>query len=371
MYQTGAKTYDLELDTEWSSEQHDLLVGIGYRYNELSSDDSLAVDYSVETPFSDRIAQFFIHDEFAFSSTTTITLGVKYEKHEGLEGLWQPTVRALSQIGRRHAVWGAWSIANTAPSASNRYVEMLVPSESPLADYQGYFGNASLKAETNKSLELGWRYRWSDSVLSDMTLYRQEHEDLMAYYPRLITIEGGGTAIFQLFDNFQTGVVQGVEWSFQWQPDSQQQFELSYQFMDSDVPGDHRSLAEQLTDPMPNTSSIAPGQHGKPRRQAIQFKHQFNKGALWFNTLINWEDRQYHWISSEGGVLERESLKNQLIANLSAGYDINPNLQVSLFASNLFGRDEVGIASSTGFRVNDYVEVPTSYHLKFDWRPDL
>jgi iron complex outermembrane receptor protein len=108
--------------------------------------------------------------------------GSKFE-HNSYTGFeYQPQIRAVWTPGKQTTIWAAYSRAVRTPTQSEadlRYRVAQINPTPPPPTFLVYAGNASVKAETVRAAELGYRYQWNERFSLDATIYYSQYNSLI------------------------------------------------------------------------------------------------------------------------------------------------------------------------------------------------
>ncbi len=195
------KTIDLEANyTHRLNEQHNVLLGLGYRYIDLEFFGSYDIDnlYSVNSygrgyntsGERDSIVNVFAQSEYHWSSAVSTIVGAKgeyFEQNDSFE--ISPQARVLWKLNDQNTLWAGVGRSVIAPSYMDSnsiyystFVEYLdLDGQAGLEPYGGVFAtlpNAHLKNESVITYELGYRYAGLESFEFDSNLYFSEHQNI-------------------------------------------------------------------------------------------------------------------------------------------------------------------------------------------------
>lgn len=108
--------------------------------------------------------------------------GSKFE-HNSYTGFeYQPQIRAVWTPGKQTTIWAAYSRAVRTPTESEAYLQYRVAQINPTPPpptFLVYAGNPSVKAESVRAAELGYRYQWNESFSLDATIYYSQYSRLI------------------------------------------------------------------------------------------------------------------------------------------------------------------------------------------------
>jgi iron complex outermembrane receptor protein len=177
--------------------RHHIVWGGEYRYNWDHVSNSRFVAF---LPASDRQAwaSLFAQDEVAVRDDLRVTAGVRWERnpYTGIEFL--PNLRLSWLATPEHAFWAAVSRTVRAPSRLD--VDAYVPGAPPFL----LAGGISVRSETARVFELGYRGQVGQRVSYSVTAFRTLYDHL-----RTQDITPDGQAI--VFGNLMEGRTRGIE----------------------------------------------------------------------------------------------------------------------------------------------------------------
>lgn len=209
-------TYDLEFQQslQWG-ERHRLVWGAGYRLmrDQVSSSIPGLVDV-LPARRNDATRTLFLQDTIALAAEELqLTLGIKFEDTDYAEGQWLPNVRLAFTPTKEHTWWAAVSEATRVPSRL----------EADLTFFSSIRIGDEFQAEQVRAYELGYRQLVSPELWFDVTLFRNDYDDL-------VTSEADG-----MLRNFMFGRSEGAELALRWEPLAQLRLHGSYTFLDMDL----------------------------------------------------------------------------------------------------------------------------------------
>jgi len=166
-------------------------------------------------------ASLFAQDEiFFFSDRVRVTLGAKLEHHEYTGFAFQPTTRALWRVNEQNTLWIAYSRAIRTPSRFERAVDVLAGAEQDVLPAYIYLrGNPDIQEERLNARELGWRWRASQQLSLDLSLFDNHYDSLVqvpVVVPQLILGPPPYLLISSTFQNAARAHYQGAGLMVDW-----------------------------------------------------------------------------------------------------------------------------------------------------------
>lgn len=239
-YEEDRNTYDIELTHHLQPDDtHDVVWGGGYRQSKANTSNTYQLSI-VPRHRKLFIGNVFVQDEITIiPDQLSLTLGTKLEKnaYTGWEHL--PSGRVAYTPDSQNTYWGAVSRAVRTPTPIER--DGLIPALglpgfgfTPGTDLVFTFvPSADFQSESLIAYEAGYRFRDEDSFQADVAVYYHD-------YDHLATLEDG--PIFQadantwqwslVDDNKMHGFTRGVEFSADWQADSDWDLHGSWTYME-------------------------------------------------------------------------------------------------------------------------------------------
>jgi iron complex outermembrane receptor protein len=279
---------------------HQLQWGGGYRYAFDRVGNTAALAF-LPGDRNLKWGNLFVQDEIALRQNLALTLGAKVETnvYTGAEIL--PSARLGWKLDENHLLWGAVSRAVRAPARLDR--DLFVPGGAPFL----LSGGPNFQSEVSKVIEGGYRAQPSPALSYSLTLFHH-------IYERQRTVEpAGGTLVI---DNKVNGHSNGIEaWGTY---HATRAWRLSAGFM---------GLREHLglTGGSTNFTAV-PGLGNNPGHQWLV------RSSLDFGTNYEFDVFLRHV-----GTLPNPNVPSYTAVDLRLGWRLQPDLELSLTAQNLFG----------------------------------
>ena len=306
-FRNRASAFDLQFTHEPTMPAgQQLLWGAGYRSGDDRNDLSPLVRFIPEERHLSW-ANVFVQHQLQ-SGPWQLTSGVKAERNSytGLE--WLPSLRLAYQRGSDNT-WAALSRAVRAPARVDR--EFYFPGNPPfiIAGGQGF------SSEIANVAELGHRGQAGPNLSYSVTAFRQEYEGLRA-----------GRGIPAVVANRFSVFAQGVELWGQWQPADSARFSMGYtslhkRFRFDEGPSDPVSIPNLGNDP--SDQWLLRAQFDLPHRTELDF------------------------MVRHVGALPAPAVPKYTALDARVGWQVSPQLELSLIGRNLLGGRHVEFDPAT------------------------
>ena len=182
---------------------HAPVWGAGYRYSIDRARNSRYVAF-LPADLNQKWASLFVQDEVSLRADLHLTVGTRLERNDytGVEVL--PNARLAWQPAPGHSLWGALSRTVRAPSRFDR--DIYVPGAPPyLLD-----GGSTVKSETARVAELGYRGQPAATLSYSVTVFHARYDDLR-------TQEVAPSRTYAYYANKMEGSTNGIEMWGTWQ----------------------------------------------------------------------------------------------------------------------------------------------------------
>jgi iron complex outermembrane recepter protein len=166
--------------------RHLLTMGGGYRKlrDDVAGLAALGTTYLWPRATQD-LWNIYVQDELYFlEDDLRVTLGAKLEGFKYTGDALQPTLRAIWHFTDEHALWAAVSTAVRTPARFDLH------GYTPFATIPGIpavqvalAGNPAAKVEHLQAYETGWRWRPTQRLSFDLTLFEHRYRDLLQALP--------------------------------------------------------------------------------------------------------------------------------------------------------------------------------------------
>lgn len=264
----GENRHVLDLDFQHTfspHKYHDLIWGLGYRYN---SDDIYNTEFVSLFPpqRDDHLFSAFLQDDITLvDDRLKLTLGSKFEHNDYTGFEYQPTARLLWTPHEKHSIWATVSCAVRTPNRSDHNMriraETLEPGDPfnpfPLPVVAEIYGNEEIESENLLAYELGYRFLANDWLTLDVAAFYNVYDDLLTA-EECIGADVPFTTGYLIYplcgDNKMEGETYGLEFSLDTEWAKWWRTELSYSILDIQLhvdpdSGDIYSEAEEGSDP--------------------------------------------------------------------------------------------------------------------------
>jgi iron complex outermembrane receptor protein len=198
-------TTDLEFQQSMNlASRHQLVWGLGRRYNEIDIDSTPTLFF---VPESRRLelTNVFAQDTITLNDRWKLTAGLKFERNSYSDWSTLPDLRVAWSPNDASLVWAAASRAVRAPTPFD--VDVREAFGGPVL----LFGNPDFETEKVWAYEVGYRAQPSANVSWSASVFYNDHDDLRS-------VEGTPVTFFPLYwDNLIEGATYGVEIWANWQ----------------------------------------------------------------------------------------------------------------------------------------------------------
>jgi iron complex outermembrane receptor protein len=204
-------TLDFDLQHRFAPlDRHEVVWGLNQRTT-VNRNESKGIFRVKPASSWDYLYSGFLQDQITLFDVLRVTLGTKAE-HNDFSGFeLQPSVRAAWDINPNNTLWAAVSRAARIPTRLERdiFIDASNPAGNPV---QRLLGNGDFDSEKLTAYELGHRWRASQAVHVDVSLFSNEYKGLasLELAPRF-TDPDGRTVIPIVNRNLTDGRAQGAE----------------------------------------------------------------------------------------------------------------------------------------------------------------
>ena len=156
----------------------------------------------------------YLQDEIGLSDSVMLTLGVRHDRHSIFGGETSPRAYLVWHVDERWTVRGGYGEGFRAPT-----LKQISPNYEGHEGPHSFYGNADIKPETSRSVELGVAYAHG-GVEWEATVFHNDVKDLITTRLLRITPPSGGLPIprrHYLYDNVDEARIIGVETAAKWQ----------------------------------------------------------------------------------------------------------------------------------------------------------
>lgn len=306
--------------------KHHIVWGANYRHswdNVTNSNTIAFLPPELEQDWSSLFAQ----DEISLRDNLRLTMGARFERNDYTGNEFLPTLRLAWQAAPAHSFWAAASRTVRAPSRLD--ADAYIPGRPPYL----LRGGLRVRSEVAKVFELGYRGQPLPGLSYSATLFHNDYDHL-----RTQEIDPGYT--FVTFDSLMEGKANGIEmWgSYQATP----AWRLSAGFTAL-----HQNL--QLK---PGSNDLAgPGTAGKDPSHTMQLRSTYSIAP----------GKELEVAVRKVAALEQAAVPGYTAVDARFGWQVNPELEVSVTAQNINGdHPEYGPAATRS-------EIPRSVAVRLVW----
>ncbi len=219
--------------------RHDVLWGGGFRS---TSDEIANTLYATFDPAErrDETTSAFLQDRIAVNGDRMfLTLGSKFEHNDYTGFETQPSARFSWVIDDRRSFWSAISKAVRIPARLDSDLRLMVPVGLVVGipAYVSADGNTEYGSEELVAYEAGYRFRPTERLSLDVSVYRHDYDDLQTVEPLapVIVLTPPFHAILpHRIENLLTGTSTGGTFVANWQATDQWRLRFQYSRLDLD-----------------------------------------------------------------------------------------------------------------------------------------
>jgi iron complex outermembrane receptor protein len=346
----GRRTFDIDTQYHTSAGAHDLVTGVGYRFN---ADRYRGGGAFSLTPANDHVSALtaFLQDEIALAGDRlSLSLGtqVQYDTYAG--GGLQPNARAMWKLRPGQRLWLAASRALRTPSRHERGIQITfppVPSESGLPVTLTFAGSPEIRTETFADAEAGYRLEIGGRAGMSATMF-------VGRYAHLRTVEEGAPLVqfdpvpailvTSTFGDLLNATTRGFEADGYWSPGRAWRFDASY------------TALRVISHPAPESRDVQAGvdEGSAPRRQ-WQIRSTFTPGARTNLSVAVFRV----------GALRGAEVPAYTRADVNAAWRLSDRLSLMVLGQNLLDPAHQEFADRTSLLLA--TEVPRSVSVRLRW----
>ncbi len=353
-------TFDFDFQHRFNfMERHDVVWGIGYRYQYFKSEPGLLISFS-EDSLNLHNYNFFVQDDITLiDNQLRLILGTKVEKPFFSDVQVQPSARFVWTPTESQTVWGAISRAVRNPSIIDRHIQYRLPTipphnQDPLNPYPvpvslTAVGNPDVGSEELIAYELGYRIFFDQRVSIDVSAFYFDYDDLT-------TVESvpGSEALNPGPPPFISGEVQttnnlnaesyGIELDASWQVMENWRLSGYYSFI--------RMFFHQ------NSGEIAVSGEGGEDKVP---QHQFSlRSSMDFSEQLHWD----LWVRYVDALPNR-NVTDYTTLDTRVAWRPLQNLELSVVGQNLIDSGHSEYTTEFVAVTNSVIE--RSFYVKADW----
>jgi iron complex outermembrane receptor protein len=292
---SSVSTVDIDfLQHDSSSQRHELMWGLGYRY--ISDHIRNNILYTM-TPEIRRTQMFnaFVQDEISLvPNKTRLTIGSKFEHNDYTNFEIQPSARLLWTPDPKHTLWAAVSKVLRTPSRAEEDLRLTLtvngddnPSDDPPDNPNLYIaairGNPDLRSEELVAYELGYRAQRNKNFFLDIAAFYNDYDKLVTVDPGIPVLEQtpsyNAWVVFLDMSNNMKGHTNGLEMSANWQVRDWWRIVASYTYL-------HTALKLQH-----GSSEIFTATGTSPTRQAVLWSSIDLPGGIEIDPILRYASK--------------------------------------------------------------------------------
>jgi iron complex outermembrane receptor protein len=314
-------TYDLDLLYHFVVKEHqDVLLGAGARWSHDDLTQTLATLSFTPPQETDSIYSWFIQDQIKIiPNTLSLVLGSKFE-HNNRSGFEvQPNGRLLWTPTPHQSVWGAFTRAVRTPSRLDQDLQLTDFASATPPYFLRVVGSKNFRSERLLGSEVGYRTLLASKLYLDLSVFRNEYNDLYGYGAGTLFVERTPTPAHYILQvplaNALKGDTSGGEIAPDWKPAEWLEVKGSYSYL-------HLYVHDKVG--FTDTSNTATDNGSSPHHQVVL------EGR--FNIPRGFEvDPTYRYVSS----LPFQKVAAYNTADVRLGWRPSHNWDLSLAGQNL------------------------------------
>ncbi len=342
-------TYDADFQHRFQLDQrHEITWGLGQRFIRDSFASSLSLQFDTTSRWNYRFGTF-IQDEITLIPDSLIMiLGSKFSQNNYTGFEIQPSGRLLWTPNDRHTVWGAVSRAVRTPSRAEDSIRAngnVLPGPAVVS----FLGSQNYDSEDLLAFETGYRFRPSNQLFFDLSLFYNFYENLNSREPITPFVEASPTPTHSvipfILENKSSGETYGLEFDVKWKPKNWWQLSAGFNWLEVSLNLDPGSQAISTL----STEGNDPEFQANIRSQ-LDLPYNFE-----FDTAFYYVDN-----------LERFRVPSYIRADLRLGWRPTKNWDISLVVQNLQDSEHLEYGEETP-RLLSLTEVQRSVYGKITW----
>ena len=335
--------------------RHDLVWGIGYRYERDRLPGSLPLSFSPVNSSLSRYSSFAQDDISLVPNRLRIMLGARLE-HDPYTGFnVQPDFRVFWSPTKNQSIWGAISRPERTPSRADigvRFILSAFPGPGGIPTAVTSYGNPGLDNEHLASFQIGYRSQLRDSLSLDITAYHSRYSQLSTAERQAPFIETDPMpphlSIPVVSANAMGGTTDGVELESSWQVKNWWKVAGGYTWL-------HMDIRDQVTG---NPSNVAYVQSTNPQHQ-LNFRSYVN-----LPKNLQWDTTMYYVGLLPGNLVSTYAVAAYTRLDTRVAWRFKERGEVSLTGQNLLQPRHLEFASS---QVSSSSLVRRSFYVGFAW----
>ena len=370
----GTRNSDAEVLWTRSFDRGRFQWGGNYRwtFSEFTPGETLGGTIS---PEDDNIELYSSYAQLQYQllESLELTAGAKYESHSETGDNWQPTLRAMWNLGSNQRLWAAASKAVSTPSrtitdTSRIDVITLAPDDIP-ADISNQLagvglaglplnvsvGNQGVDVNNTEltAFELGYRWQPSNTFNIDVALFRNEYDNLVSTIVEFPAVEFGssGPYVNLPLQYSDEGVAdsKGVEVSASWKVSDGWLLKYSGSYINFDP-----SL--EIDNGITALERLLISEDTPTTQHSIRSRHTLT-------STLSLEAWLYHY-----GEMKSSGVDDFTSANLRLEWQPDKHFRVALIGKNLIDSERVEFYREVFF--TGIFETEATYNLELHWSFD-
>lgn len=226
-------TFDLDLQHRFVPvAHHQIISGLNYRHTS-NRNEGKGIFAVRPSSSQDQLFSAFVQDQIVWRDVLRVTVGTKLEKNDFSDFEIQPSIRAAWDIAAGHTIWAAVSRAARIPTRLERdiFIDVSDPAGNPVVRL---LGNEDFAAEELVAYELGYRWRASDILHVDVSLFENHYDGLASLEvgTPFTDPQDGRTVIPIVNRNLTDGRSRGLETLITFSPFERWRLTGSYSYLD-------------------------------------------------------------------------------------------------------------------------------------------
>ncbi len=248
-----ALTFDINYhNTRKLNSKNELIWGLGYRHIRDSLESrTLSNGQSYLEYFPDDISgniySGFVQNEYkAIPDVLHFIVGAKIEHHYFTDFEFQPNARFAWYPSNKQTVWGAVSRAVRTPTIAEQSISLIAASTP--GGFVRLAGNSDYKSEDLTAFELGHRYKATQKLAFDTSVFLNIYDNLRTFEPGVSPFPSTGTIAALITENFGSGEAYGFEIEAKYVPLKNWSLTANYSYIDLALHADKKSNDTSIPD---------------------------------------------------------------------------------------------------------------------------
>lgn len=307
-------TWDIEWDHRFMiGERHEAVYGLGYRASHDRTEGSFNTSFSPQERTL-HLFQAFVQDTFAvIPDKLWLTGGIKGEHNSYTAFEFQPTARMLWQPAPDHSIWASYSRAVRIPSRVESDI-MLQSWVVPNTFLARIHSDSTSQSEVMNAYELGYRTQIHPRLFLDIATFYNHYHGLRNSRFGSAYMENGRLILPIYFDDQASANTYGGELAATATLTEWWEWYTAYSLF-------HMQL-ESHQDPI---NAISTSEGKSPKHQIFMQSRMDLPGSLELDTSLRYVD---HLNALGAGAYWEMDMR--------LGWQMTPNVEVSLIGQNLF-----------------------------------